>query len=224
MRKDLTVEAEIRAERGKNEARRLRQSGRIPAVLYGASKESVALAVDPRVVTRILHSPSGHNTIFVLSVRGGEVTPAMIVDWQYHPVTDRLLHVDFQRIDPSKRIRVRVPVVTHGDPRGVKQQGGLLEIVTREIEVECLPEEIPEHFSVDVTPLWIGQNIRAGDIPMTGSMRLVSSPEAVIAHVIALRGAVTGTPEEAGQPGAAEPEVIKKGKKEEEAEGEGKKK
>ncbi len=224
MRKDITVEAEIRTERGKNEARRLRQSGRIPAVLYGAYKDSVALAVDPRAVSRILHSPSGHNTIFQLSVQGGEVTPAMIVDWQYHPVTDKLLHVDFKRIDPNKKIRVRVPVLTQGDPRGVKQQGGLLEIVTREIEIECLPDEIPEHFTVDVTPLWIGQNIRAGDIPMTGSMRLVSSPEAVIAHVIALRGAATGAPEEAAAAAAAEPEVIKKGKKEEEEEGEGKKK
>ncbi len=223
MRKDITIEAEIRTARGKNEARRLRQSGRIPAVLYGAYKDSLALSVDPRAVARILHSPSGHNTIFQLNVRGGEVTPAMIVDWQYHPVTDKLLHVDFKRIDPSKKIRVRVPVLTQGDPRGVKQQGGLLEIVTREIEIECLPEEIPEHFTVDVTPLWIGQNLRAGDIPMTGSMRLVTSPEAVIAHVIALRGAATGEPAEAAQ-AAAEPEVIKKGKKEEEEEGEGKKK
>lgn len=222
MRKDITVEAEIRTARGKNEARRLRQAGRIPAVLYGAYQDSVALAVDPRVVGRILHSASGHNTIFQLAVRGGEVTPVMIVDWQYHPVTDRLLHVDFKRIDPSRRIRVRVPVVAQGDPRGVKQQGGLLELVTREIEIECLPDEIPEHFTVDVTPLWIGQNIRAGDVPMTGSMRLISSPDAVIAHVIALRGAATAAPEEAVQ-AAAEPEVIKKGKKEEE-EGEGKKK
>ncbi len=214
MRKDITVEAEIRTARGKNEARRLRKAGRIPAVLYGADQDSVALAVDPLVVSRILHSASGHNTIFQLSVRGGEVTPAMIVDWQYHPVTDGLLHVDFKRIDPSRRIRVRVPVVAQGDPRGVKQQGGLLELVTREIEIECLPEEIPEHFTVDVTPLWIGQNIRAGDVPMTGSMRLMSSPEAVIAHVIALRGAVVAAPEEAAQ-AAAEPEVIKKGKKEE---------
>ncbi|MGB9605113.1 MAG: 50S ribosomal protein L25 [Bryobacteraceae bacterium] len=224
MRKDITVEAEIRNERGKNEARRLRQRGRIPAVLYGAYKEPVSLSVDPGEVTRILHSPTGHNTIFQLNVREGESTLAMIVDWQYHPVTDRLLHVDFKRIDPSRKIRVSVPVVTQGDPRGVKEQGGLLEIVTREIEIECLPDEIPEHFTVDVTPLWIGQNIRAGDIPMSGSMRLLSSPDAVIAHVIALRGATTAAPEEAAQaPAAAEPEVIKKGKKEEE-EGEGKKK
>jgi large subunit ribosomal protein L25 len=225
MRKEITVEAEIRTTRGKNEARRLRQRGRIPAVLYGASKEPVALAVDPGPITRILHSPSGHNTIFQLTVRDGETTRAMIADWQYHPVTDKLLHVDFKRIDPTRRMRVSVPVVTQGDPRGVKQQGGLLELVTREIEIECLPDEIPEHFVVDVTPLWIGQSIRAGDIPMTGSMRLLSSPDAVIAHVIALRGATTAAPEEAAaQPAAAEPEVIKKGKKEEEEEGEGKKK
>jgi len=219
MRRDITVEAEIRTARGKNQARRLRQRGRIPAVLYGSYKDPVALTVDPGVITRILHSPSGHNTIFQLKVCEGETTPAMIVDWQYHPVTDKLLHVDLKRIDPTRRIRVSVPVVTQGDARGVKQQGGLLEIVTREIEIECLPDEIPEHLTVDVTPLWIGQNIRAGDIPMTGSMRLVSSPDAVIAHVIALRGAVTTAPEEAAQAATTEPEVIRKGKKEAEEEG-----
>lgn len=226
MRKDITVVAELRTTRGKNQARRLRRQGKIPAVVYGAYREPEAIAVAPGDVTRILHSPSGHNTIFNLSIRGGETTPVMIVDWQHHPVRDHLLHVDFKRIDPTKRIRVWVPVVTHGDPRGVKEQGGLLELVAREIEIECLPEEIPEHFTVDVTRLWIGQSLRASDVPLSGSMKLMSAPDTVIAHVVAVRGAVTEVPTEAAPEAAAEPEVIKKGKKEEEEEGEekGKKK
>lgn len=223
MRKDITIEAEPRTARGKNEARRLRARGRIPAVVYGAYKEPISVAVNPGAITRILHSPGGHNTIFNLAIQGVENTLAMVVDWQYHPVRDTLLHVDLKRIDPTKRIRVSVPVVTHGEPRGVKEQGGLLEVVAREIEIECLPDEIPEHFTVEVTPLWIGQGIRAGDIPMTGSMKLVSPPETLIAHVVALRGAVTAAPGEAAAEAApAEPEVIKKGKKEEEEEAEGK--
>ncbi len=224
MRKDITVEAELRSERGKNESRRLRRKGIIPAIVYGAAQPPVAVSVNPRVIERVLHSPAGHNTIFNLAVRGGETSWVMIVDWQYHPVRDNLLHVDFKRIDLSKRIRVSVPVVAHGDPRGVKKQGGLLELVTREIEVECLPDEIPEHFTVDVTPLWIGQSLRASDVPLTGSMRLLSPPDTVIAHVVAIRGAVTELPAEAREAAPSEPEVLRKGKKEEEDEDKGKKK
>jgi large subunit ribosomal protein L25 len=217
-----TIPAEPRSARGKNESRRLRVKGLIPAVVYGAYKEALPIAVDPRQVAKILHSKSGHNTIFNIAIDGGETTPAMIVDWQYHPVRDTLLHVDLKRIDLARRIRVSVPVVTSGDPKGVKIQGGLLEIVTREVEIECLPDEIPEHFTVDVTELLIGQAIRAGDIPMEGSMRLVSSGDNVIAHVVALRAEAApaaGAAPEAGAPaagGAAEPEVVKRGKKEEE--------
>lgn len=225
MRKDITVTAEPRASRGKNAARRLRQTGRIPAVLYGTYRPAAAVAVDPKEMSRILHSKTGHNTIFDVRV-GEELTPAMIVDWQYEPLRDTLLHVDLKRIDLSERLRVLIPVVTHGDPKGVKQQDGLLEIVTREIEVECLPDEIPEHFTVDVTELMIGQNIRAGEVPLSGSMKLISSPDSVIAHVIALRAeaapAAAPVVEAAEAPATAEPEVVKKGRKEEEAEGEGK--
>ena len=142
----------------------------------------------------------------------------MIVDWQIDPIKDTLLHVDLKRIDLTKRITVKVPVITHGEPKGVKLQGGMLEIVTREIEIECLPDEIPEHFDVDVTELMIGQSMRAGDIPLSGSMKLVSPADTVIAHVVALKAeeaAAAETVAEAATP-AAEPEVIKKGKKEEE--------
>ncbi len=225
MRKDITVSAERRDSRGKNEARRLRQAGTIPAVLYGAYKDTLAVAVDPKEMLRILHSSTGHNTIVNVAVRDRESTPAMIVDWQFDPVTDALLHVDLKRIDLAKRLRVSIPVAAHGEPKGVKQQGGLLELVAREIEVECLPDEIPEHFTVDVTALMIGQSLRASEVPLTGSMTLLSPPDAVIAHVVVLRAVVEEAPAEAAAVAeapaaatAAEPEVIKKGKKEEEAE------
>jgi large subunit ribosomal protein L25 len=180
------------------------------------------VAVDPKEVNRILRSKSGPNTIFDVSVRDGETTPAMIVDWQHDPVKSTLLHVDLKRIDLTQRIRVNVPVHTTGEPQGVKLQGGLHEMITREIEIECLPDEIPEHFTVEVSELMIGQSIRAGDIVLSGSMKLVSPPESVISHVVVLKAeeepAAAAVVEGAAPPVAAEPEVIKKGKKEEEAE------
>jgi large subunit ribosomal protein L25 len=219
MRKDITIAAESRDSRGKNEARRLRASGFMPAVLYGGSDGATAIAVNPKEVTRILNSKTGHNTIFNLSVTNKENTPVMIIDWQYDPIKDSLLHVDLKRIDLAKRITVNVPVVTQGDPKGVKLQGGIHEIVTREVEIECLPEDIPEQFVVNVAELMIGQSVRAGDIPMSGSMKLLSPSDAVISHVVSLRAEETPAPAEAvaATPAAAEPEVIKKGKKEEEA-------
>ena len=216
MRKEITVAAEARSTRGKNEARRLRVKGLAPAVLYGSDGPAIAVSVNPKDVNKILHSNTGHNTIFNLSVLDGEATPAMIVDWQTDPVRENLLHVDLKRIDLTKRIAVKVRVHTTGEPKGVKVQGGLLEIIGREIEIECLPDDIPELYTMDVTELMIGQNLRAGDIPLGGAVKLVSSPELVIAHVVTLKaeeaapaaeGAVAATP--------AEPEVIKKGKKEE---------
>ncbi len=173
--------------------------------------------MNPKELTRILNSKTGHNTIFNLSVTGKEETPVMIVDWQYDPIKDSLLHVDLKRIDLSQRITVKVPVVTHGDPKGVKLQGGIHEIVTREIEIECLPDEIPEQFVVDVSELMIGQSIRVTEIPMSGSMKLVSTADALVSHVVSLKAEEPTTAEAAATPAAAEPEVIKKGKKEEEA-------
>ncbi len=227
MRKDITVAAEPRSSRGKNEARRLRVAGRIPAVVYGTGGDSIPVAVSPKELHRILHSASGHNTIFNLDVGGRENTPVMVVDWQMDPVTDRMLHADLKRIDLSKSLLVKVPVHTSGESKGVKQQGGLLELITREIEVECLPDDIPEHLTVDVTELMLNQNIRARDVALSGSMKLVSPPEAVICHVITIRVEEKPAEEEAvvAAPTTAEPEVIKKGKKEEEgAAGEAKEK
>jgi large subunit ribosomal protein L25 len=218
MRKEITIAAQPRELRGKNEARRLRAGGSVPAVLYGAGKDSVAVAVNPKEVNRILHSKTGHNTIFDVAVSGGETTPVMVVDWQNDPIKEYLLHVDLKRIDLSARIRVKVPIHTVGDPKGVKLQGGLHELITREIEIECLPDEIPEEFAVDVSELMIGQSIRAGDIPLVGSTRLLSPADSVISHVITIKVEAEPAAVEAAAPAAAsEPEVIKKGKKDEEA-------
>jgi large subunit ribosomal protein L25 len=220
MRKDITVTAEPRESRGKNEARRLRASGLAPAVVSGVSDTAVPVAVNPKEIGRILHSRTGHNTIFNVAVKGGESVPVMIADWQTDPIKDNLLHVDLKRIDLSKPIRVRVAVYTTGEPKGVKIQGGLHEVVTREVEIECLPDDIPEQFSVDVGELMIGQSVRASAVPMPPSIKLVTSPDMVISHVVTMRAeeapAAAEGAEGAAAAAPAEPEVIKKGKKEEE--------
>ena len=221
MVRDIVVAAEVRASRGKNEAHRTRRAGQIPAVIYGSHKDPVAVSVNPREIAKITRSATGYNTIFKLQIAGGETTPVMVVDQQVDPIRVTLLHADFKRIDLTKRIRVSVPVTTTGEAKGVKVQGGLLEVITRAIEIECLPDEIPEKFVVDVTELMIGQAKRASDVALTGSIKLVSSPDTVIAHSVALRAEEVAAPTEAvaATPvagAAAEPEVIKKGKKEEE--------
>jgi large subunit ribosomal protein L25 len=211
MRKDITIVAEPRSTRGKNEARRLRVAGSMPSVVYGSGGDAVAVAVSPKEITKILKSKSGHNTIFNLDIKGVENTPVMVIDWLVDPIKDNILHCDLQRVDLTKRIRVAVPVHTHGDPKGVKIQGGLHEVITREIEVECLPDDIPEEYIVDVTEMLIGSSVRAADIPLQGSTTLTSPADAVISHVISLKAEAAPAEGE----GKAEPEVVKKGKKEE---------
>jgi large subunit ribosomal protein L25 len=226
VRKDITVAAEVRSTRGKNEARRTRAAGQIPAVVYGAFQDPVSVAVSPREIQKILRSKTGYNTIFNLAV-GSETTPVMVVDQQVDPVKGHLLHADLKRIDLTKRIRVSVPVHTAGEPKGVKVQGGLLEIITRSVEIECLPDDIPESFTIDVTELMVGQSKRASDVDVSGSMKLVSDPQSVIAHIVTLRAEEAPAVVEGAAPAAAaEPEVVKKGKKEEAppAEEKGKKK
>jgi large subunit ribosomal protein L25 len=213
MRKDITIVAEPRSTRGKNEARRLRVAGSMPSVVYGSGGDALAVAVSPKEITKILKSKSGHNTIFNLDIKGVENTPVMVIDWLVDPIKDNILHCDLQRVDLTKRLRVAVPVHTHGDPKGVKIQGGLHEVITREIEVECLPDDIPEEFNVDVTELMLGQAIRASEIPLAPSMTLLSPGDAVISHVISVRA--EAAPAEAEV--KAEPEVVKKGKKEDAA-------
>ena len=214
MRKDITIVAEPRSTRGKNEARRLRVAGSMPSVVYGAGGDAVAVAVSPKEITKILKSKSGHNTIFNLNITGVENTPVMVIDWLLDPIKDNILHCDLKRVDLTQRISVAVPVHTHGDPKGVKIQGGLHEVITREIEIECLPDDIPEEFNVDVTELMLGQAVRASDVKLTGSMTLLSPGDAVISHVVSIRAEAAPAAEGDAK---AEPEVVKKGKKEEAA-------
>jgi large subunit ribosomal protein L25 len=202
----------------------MRSAGNIPAVVYGAFQDPVAIAVNPREILKIVRGSTGYNTIFNLSIEGVENTPVMVVDSQVDPLKGHLLHADFKRIDLSKRIRIAVPVHTEGEPAGVKVQGGLLEVITRAVEIECLPDEIPESFTLNVGELMIGQSVRASNIVLSGSMKLVSAADSVVAHCVAMRAeevapaaAEAVAVPEAAAPGAAEPEVIKKGKKEEEA-------
>jgi len=217
VKKDITVAAEVRTSRGKNEAHRTRRAGLIPAVVYGAYQDPVSVAVNPREINKIIRSNTGYNTIFTLAVQGGESTPVMVVDQQLDPIRGTLLHADLKRIDLTKRIRVTVPVHTEGEPAGVKVQGGLLEIITRSIEIECLPDEIPESFVVNVSELMIGQSKRASNVALSGSMKLVSAADTVIAHIVALRAEEVAATPDAAAATTAEPEVVKKGKKEEDA-------
>ena len=215
----IIVQGAPRSTRGKNEARRLRVSGKVPATLYGGKGEALALAVNTKQVTAILRSESGHNTLFQVDL-GGKQEPAIVKDWQVDPVTGNLLHVDLLRIAMDVRMKVKVPVHTFGDPTGVKVQGGVYEVVLREVEVECLPADIPTEIRVDVSGLALNQSLRAGDLSIDkNKIKLVTDPQSVISHVVALR-VEEEKPAEAAVPGAApaEPEVIKKGKKEEEGE------
>jgi large subunit ribosomal protein L25 len=215
----IIVQGEPRNLRGKNAARRLRVTGNVPATLYGGKQDAVALAVNSKQVAAILRSETGHNTLFQVEF-GGKQQPAIVKDWQVDPVSGRLLHVDLLRVAMDVRMRVKVPVHTFGDPTGVKVQGGVYEVVAREVEVECLPADIPTEFKVDVSGLALNQSLRAGELPIDANkIKLITDANAVLAHVVALR-VEEEKPAEAAAPGAApaEPEVIKKGKKEVEGE------
>jgi len=214
---NIVVEATLREERGKNAARRIRLTGQIPAVLYGGSHDPVAVAVNAKAVAGILRSEAGHNTIFTVKLPGGE-QKAMLKDWQVDPVKGSLLHVDMLRVAMDVRMRVKVPVHTFGEPQGVKLQGGIFEMVTREVEIECLPGEIPDEFKVDVSELMIGKQLRVADLLLDPQKtKLVTDLQRVIAHVVAPRAEEEEKPAEAvvaEEAAPAEPEVIKKGKKE----------
>ncbi len=202
--------------RGKNEARRLRASGRVPAVVYGAKKDAVAVSVDPKHISKILRSASGHNTIFDLQV-GAEKTKAMIVDWQYEPLKGKLLHIDMKRIAMDEKIRVKIPIHLVGEAAGVKTQGGIMDQVLREVEVECLPGDIPSHFDADVSEMVFGQVLRVADLKHGGELKFVTDETQAVAHVTAVKEEVVATPDAAAADAAAtaaEPEVIKKGKQE----------
>jgi large subunit ribosomal protein L25 len=198
----------------KNAARRVRVAGKIPAVVYGAAQDAIAVTVDPRVITKILHSDSGHNTIFDLNVEGSALVKAMIVDWQHEPIKGKLLHIDLKRIAMDKMMRVSVPIQLIGTAIGVKNQGGILDHVLREVEVECLPGDIPSHLDVDVSGLELHGAIHVSDLPHSGSIKFLGDENATVAHVTAVKEeavveAVVASP--------TEPEVAKKGKTDAEA-------
>jgi large subunit ribosomal protein L25 len=220
MAEKIVVEAAPRETRGKNEARRQRVTGNIPAVLYGAKGEALTLTVNAKQLGQILRSATGHNTLFQVAL-GGKEQPAIVKDWQVDPVSGNLLHVDLLRVAMDVKMRVKVPVHTFGEPAGVKQQGGIFETVTREVEVECLPNDIPTEYRMDVSHLMIGMHLRAADLPIDPSkIKLLTDPERVLAHVVALRVEEEKPAEAVAEVAAApaEPEVIKKGKKEVEGE------
>jgi large subunit ribosomal protein L25 len=194
----------------KNAARRVRVEGKIPAVVYGAGQDAVAVAVDPKVITKILHSESGHNTIFDLNVEGASVVKAMIVDWQNEPLKGKLLHIDLKRIAMDKTMVVSVPIQLIGIPVGVKSQGGILEHVLREVEIECLPGDIPSHLDVDVTGLELHGLIHVSDLPHSGSIKFLEDENATVAHVTIIKEEAPA--EEAVVAAPTEPEVAKKGK------------
>lgn len=210
------VEATQRApeSRGKNEAVRIRRSGKIPAVIYGAGKDPVAVTLDPKQIKKILNSESGHNTIFDLKIGSGQ-EKAMIVDWQYDPIKSSLLHIDLKRIAMDKAIRVKVPIALTGVAEGVRTQGGIMDQVLREVEIECLPSDIPSQISADVTNMVFGQVLRVSDLPHGGKLKFVTNEDQTVAHVTAVKEEVVATPEAlAAAPETTEPEVIKKGKQE----------
>ena len=218
---NATLQAEKRDGRGKNEARRLRASGRIPAVLYGADKgKAVEIAVDPKTLLRILHSESGVNTLIGLQLDGSD-TQVLVKEYQLDPIDHKLLHADFYQVAMDRRLTVTIPVVLKGEARGVKQQGGIVDFVGREIEIECLPGDIPENVTVDVSELMLNQGLRVRDLQIEGAKwKPISEPDMMIVHVVALKAEEAPAPAEAvaAAVAPAEPEVIKKGKTEKEEE------
>src|SRR5882724_12378030 len=167
------LEAQTRTPGNKNVARRVRQGGKIPGVVYGAGKQSLPVTLDPRQVTRILHSKTGHNTIFDLDLEGSERTKAMIVDWQYEPIKGHLLHIDLKRIAMDKKLKVSVPIELVGESAGVKLEGGILEQITREVEIECLPGDIPNSVELNVAELVFGMVLRVSDLPKNDKVKFL---------------------------------------------------
>jgi large subunit ribosomal protein L25 len=214
----------------KNAARRVRVAGKIPAVLYGSGHDPVAVEVDPKQISRILFSEKGHNTIFDVEVSGQTAAKAMIVDWQREPIKDQLIHIDMKRIALDKTLRVKVRVKLLGIPVGVKASGGIMDQVLREVEIECLPADIPGHIDVDVSNLALFASLRVSDLPHSDKIKYLNAEDATVAHVVSIREeAPTAAETEAAAvaaataASAAEPEVAKKGKTDAEAPAAGKK-
>jgi large subunit ribosomal protein L25 len=216
---EAILEATSRDTFGKNEARRTRREGRVPAVLYGEGKDATPIAVEPKALLKILHSESGANTLIALKMSGAGDTRVLVKEYQIDPITRHLLHADFYKIAMDKMLRLTIPVIVKGEPKGVKQQGGILEFIRREIEIECLPADIPEHVEVDVSDLMLHQGVRVRDISTGVKWKAVSDAELMLVHVIMPKAEEAAAPADAAAAptATAEPEVIKKGKKEEDA-------
>jgi large subunit ribosomal protein L25 len=217
---EAVLEAVRREERGRNEMVRIRQKGQIPAVLYGGKGQTESVVVDPKALMRILHSDSGVNTLISLKLDGEGEARVLVKAYQLDPVTHKLLHCDFYRVAMDQVLRVTVPVHLTGEAKGVKAQGSIVDFVHRDLVIECLPADIPEHVTVDVTELMIGLGIRVRDLPTDGKWKAVSEGDMLIVHVVAPKVEAAPEPAEvAAAPAApAEPEVIKKGKVEKEEE------
>jgi large subunit ribosomal protein L25 len=221
---ETTLQAVKRGDKGKNEARRLRAAGRLPGIVYGrtpASKkaDTLAVTVEPKELSRILHSESGANTLITLKIDGEPDAQVLVKEYQVDPISHHLLHADFYRVAMDKAITVTVPIVLRGEARGVKQQDGILDFVTRQIAIECLPGNIPESLEVDVSELMINQGIRVRDLTTDGKWTPVSEGETMLVHVVPPKAAEEPAAAAEAAPAApAEPEVIKKGKTEKEEE------
>src|SRR6266513_2540716 len=216
---EATLEATARDTFGKNEARRTRRAGHVPAVLYGGDgREATPIAVAPKALLKILHSESGQNTLIALKLEGAGDTRVLVKAFQLDPVTHAILHADFYRIAMDRVLEVTIPVTVHGEPKGVKQQGGIVEFIRREIVIECLPADIPEHVDIDVSELMLHQGVRVRDIATNPKWKAVTEGEAMLVHVIMPKAEEVAAPADAAAAATAtpaEPEVIKKGKKEE---------
>jgi large subunit ribosomal protein L25 len=222
---EAILEATARDTFGKNEGRRTRREGRVPAVVYGAmagnaeaGRSATPVTVDPKALSKILHSESGANTLISLKLAGGGDARVLIREYQLDPITHQILHADFYRVAMDKMLQVTIPVIVKGEPKGVKQQGGILEFIRREIEIECLPADIPEHVEVDVSELMLHQGLRVRDIPAHPKWTPVSDADMMLVHVIMPKAEEVAAPVDAAAAApvaAAEPEVMKKGKKDE---------
>jgi large subunit ribosomal protein L25 len=222
---EITVKAEGRNDFGKNASRRLRAKGMVPAIVYGGKGDNISVAVDPKALLHVLRSEAGRNTILKLDIAGKGPTSAILKGWQVDPIRENFIHADFYRIAMDVVIRVTIPIVARGESRGVKTDAGILELVLRQIEVECLPGDIPERIEVDVTDLGLNQAIRVSDLPVSAKVKVLQNPDQVVMHVVSVKEEVVAAPAAAAAPvegeaaaagTPAEPEVLKKGKKEEE--------
>ena len=216
---EALLDATVRTTFGKNEARRTRQAGKVPAVVYGAasegaSRDAVSIEVEPKALLKILHSEAGANTLISLALDGVN-TKVLVKDFQLDPITHQVLHADFYRVAMDRMIQVTIPVLLKGESKGVKLQGGLLEFVRREIEIECLPTDIPEHVDVDVSELMLHQGVRVRDVATNPKWQAITDLDTMLVHIILAKAEEAAATNDTATAGGTEPEVVKKGKKDE---------